>query len=136
MAYDGVTLLYLGGTPFPLSYINEKTYKILPDSRTDLDSGLNNANGVLNRSTFSHYRTKIEFETRPLTDKQFQRCVKYFTDAYTNKDQRRLTVNFYDVNTGIYRPMEAYMPDWTAQIDKVTQKGLKIAPCRFAFIEY
>ena len=138
MAYDKrIGLFEVNGKAFPLKYIKEKSYKVTPNSRTDMDSGVSTANGILVRTVLPHYRNKIEFETRPMDSDEFEDCLAHIM-RYTNPQEKKTSLRYLQLETMTYETGEFYVPDYTPQIDSIdeTTGKLKMASCRFAFIEY
>lgn len=135
--YDKTKGLFtVNGVKFPLNYISEKSYKFTPNSRTDLNSGLNNANGRLVRKVLPHTRSKLEFETRKLDSNEFLDVIKHL--GILDNLERKVTLECFNLETMNYDTDEFYLPDYTPQIDTINEETgeLKIDKCRFAFIEY
>lgn len=134
MAFNG-TLLKLNGTTFPLEYIKFETYNITPNQRMDLDS-YRDLTGVLHRQVLSHTATKIEFQTPYMTEKKLNTMLSIINSSLSNFDERKVTVEYYDVETNTHKSGSFYMPDISYTIYNVVGTKIIYNPIRIAFIEY
>lgn len=134
MAFNG-TLLKLNGTTFPLEYIKFETYNITPNQRMDLDS-YRDLTGVLHRQVLKHTATKIEFQTPYMTEKKLNTMLSIINSSLSNFDERKVTVEYYDVETNTHKSGSFYMPDISYTIYNVVGTKIIYNPIRIAFIEY
>lgn len=134
MAFNG-TLLKLNGTTFPLEYIKFETYNITPNQRMDLDS-YRDLTGVLHRQVLSHTATKIEFQTPYMTEEKLNTMLSIINSALSNFNERKVTVEYYDVETNSHKSGSFYMPDISYTMYNVVGTKIIYNPIRIAFIEY
>ena len=121
----------------PMKYMGLASYSCTPDQR--MESKANRATtGLLHRTTVEHKATKIEFETPNITNTDLAQLNAMFARHYTDPLQRRLTIEYYDMETDSYREADCYMPDVQYKIQRVdlVHNTIVYNPVRFAFIEY
>lgn len=133
MAYQGF-LVKVGNTDIS-KYIEIPTFQVTPNQRTDLDT-YRNGNNKLVREVSDHTITKIEFETGILQDTKMTELIKILEDNYTVPIERKLNVTYFDVTSGEYSTIEAYMPDYTPRLISLSPGVLYYNHMRLAFIEY
>ena len=135
MAYNGY-LLKVNGTIFPMKFIAEKTYKVHPDQRLDIDSA-RDTTGVLHRSVVDHMPNKIEFTTIEITNKDVSEITRITGLARTNKP-RDVMVELYNPETDEYSEALCYIPNLEYLIDWIDNENnvIHYSPIRYAFIEY
>ena len=133
--YQGY-LVKIGSTELDFKWINYADYSITPNQRQDLDSFRDN-NGYLHRTVLPHTATKIEFNTPPMPESSKMELFGIFENNFTNKQERKLTINYYSPDTSTYKTAEVYMPDVQFQLQTVDEHGqLWYDTMRIAFIEY
>ena len=139
MAYNGY-LIKLGGsagTVLPMEFISIGSYKCTPDQR--MESKANRAvTGLLHRTTVPHVATKIEFNTPIITNSELSILNGMLSANFTNAQERKITINYYDQETDSYRDAVCYMPDVSYNIDHIDQATNTVYynNIRYAFIEY
>ena len=126
----------IGSYTFPNEYILCDTYKPIKGVQ-DLDS-YRNAKGKLHRNVLDHVVNKVEFQTRPMTNKEYDAIMDQIRANYTIAKERKAMVDMYIAETGAYTgSIEAYMPDPEVTIKQVIDSStLKYDSIRFAFIGY
>ena len=140
MAYSGYLIKLKGGTAenLPLKYVALESYSCTPDQRME-SKATRATTGVLRRTTVAHKPTKIEFETPAMmTNKDVAALNTLIQEHYTDALQRKLTIEYYDMETDTYRDATCYMPDVQykiVRIDKATNL-VYYDKIRYAFIEY
>jgi len=139
MAYSGYLIKLKGGTAedLPMKYIGIGSYSCTPDQR--MEAKANRAvSGLLQRTTVEHKATKIEFETPTITNKDVSALNTLLQSHFTNALERKITINYYDMETDSYRDADCYMPDVQYKIDHIDHATNTIyySPVRYAFIEY
>lgn len=139
MAYNGYLIKVGGtnGTILPMKYIKVEGYDITPNQR--LESEAKRAvTGVLHRTTVSHTATKVEFNTPYLTNSQMNNMMTLFRNAWTSAIERKITIEYYDMESDIYKEGTFYMPDIKFEIDHVdnVRNIIYYKETRVAFIEY
>jgi hypothetical protein len=122
--------------PFPNKYIKYDTYKYTK-SVQDLDS-YRDANGVLHRTALAHRIIKAEWNSPPLHLADYQAMVSLIESNYIVETERKLNVNYYDINSDKYVQGYVYVPDFTPQIYGVeeSRNDIVVNEVRFAIIEY
>lgn len=139
MAYSGY-LIKLGGslgTILPMNYIKVEGYDITPNQRMESEAK-RAVTGVLHRTTVAHTATKVEFNTPVLTNKEMDDLMTKLRNAWTSVSERKLTLEYYDMETDTYKTGDFYMPDIKFQIDHIdnVRNMVFYRETRIAFIEY
>ena len=139
MAYSGYLIKVGGsnGTQLPMKYIQLASYAITPNQRMETEAK-RAVTGLLHRSTVAHTSSKIEFNTPVLTNKEADAMMTLFRNAWTNTQERKLTLYYYEMETNAYKSGDFYMPDIQFVIDHIdsTRNIIYYQPIRVAFIEY
>ena len=131
-------LLEISGEPFPLQYVVEKSYKVVPKRVQDLDP-YTTETGFLIRNPVEHEPTNISFETRALTNTEMNALMTFITSRYTDAKHRKVRLTYYIPITDSYDTGDFYfnsnMEFTIRQIDR--QKNfIKYEPFTLDFIEY
>ena len=134
MAFNGY-LIKAGGTEIPMKYIKYDGYTITPNQRMEQEAK-RSVTGVLYRITVEHTATKIEFNTPTLSNSEMNQLMSLFRNAWTNTQERKLTLEYYDMETNSYKTGEFYMPDIKFQIMQIQENKIIYKETRIAFIEY
>lgn len=139
MAYNGYLIKVGGsnGTILPMKYIKYDGYNITPNQRMETEAK-RATTGVLHRSTVAHTASKIEFHTPYITNKDVDDMMTLFRNNWTSTIERKLTIEYYDMETNTYKEATVYMPDIKFEIDHI-DNNLNIVvykEIRVAFIEY
>ena len=139
MAYNGY-LIKLGGsagTALPMKYIALEQYSCTPNQRME-SKATRAVTGVLHRTTVTHTATKIEFTTTTLTNSDVVALNTLLQNNFSNAQERKITIEYYDMESDTYKEATCYMPDVQYQISRVdnTNNIVWYSPIRYAFIEY
>lgn len=132
--FDG-WLLKVGGTVFPMEYIQANTYKVRPDQRLD-SSAERDITGTLHRNVVEHMPTKIEFETMPIDNEALGKIYSLYKSGWTSELQRQLDITYYNPESDSYKTGTFYMPDAEYNVKEIRSNTIMYAPVRYAFIEY
>lgn len=142
MAFNGKLIeLWIPATntyvTFPTKIIKAESYKITPDQRMET-SASRSASGVLKRTTATHTASKIEFNTVTINNTDISAIHGMFLDAYSDQQQRKLDLRYYDPAVDQYKTGTFYVPDIDYNILRIdTAKNvIYYDSIRFAFIEY
>ena len=121
----------------PLKYMRAETYKVTPNQRMEW-SAERDVQGVLHRETVPNMPPKIEFSTPLMTSTDINVLNNILASAYTVQAERKLTVEYYDPETDLYKTAACYMPDVNYQIRNVDTANnvINYNELRFAFIGY
>lgn len=130
--FNGSYLLKVGSYAIPLSIMKYGSYEASPAQRQDLDS-YRDANGILHRTVLSHVATKVEFETIPLSLRDFRGFMDSLVAQYINGPERKVTLTYYEEEYGRYVTGTFYMPG-TMTFTMLNKEYYD--SCRIAFIEY
>ena len=122
---------------FPQKIIKAESYKVTPDQRMET-SASRSASGVLKRTTATHTASKIEFNTVPINNTDISAIHGMLLAAYSDQQQRKLYVRYYDPAVDDYKGGDFYIPDIDYNILRIdTAKNvIYYDSIRFAFIEY
>lgn len=123
------------GVELPLKYMKLEGYDITPNQRME-SSAKRSVTGYLNRTTVDHTATKIEFATPIVTDKDVHAIMGLFGNAWTSVAERKLDLEYYDMETGTYKTGTFYMPDIKFEIDHIDGNVIYYKNITFKFIEY
>lgn len=139
MSFNGY-LIKLGGsagTPLPITYMRYDTYKVTPNQRMDLDP-TRDTTGLLHRNTLAHTATKIEFNTPRFTNSVIGTLNTLIQSAMSDRQARKIDLEYYDPETDSYKTGTFYMPDVAYQIVNVdaVKNIINYNETRYAFIEY
>lgn len=139
MAYNGY-LIKLGGasgTVLPMKFIKVEGYDITPNQRMESEAK-RAITGLLHRTTVEHTATKVEFNTPNLTNLESDEMMTLFRNAWTSVTERKLNLQYYDMETNSYKTGEFYMPDIKFSIDHIDNdlNMVYYRETRIAFIEY
>lgn len=124
-------------TLVPTTMIKAETYKVSPNQRME-ESAERDASGVLWRETVPNMPPKIEFETPPSYDAEVNALNAIFRNAFSNADERKLKVAFYDPEENVYKTWDCYMPniDFPIRTIDIDEKTIFYDGIRYAFIGY
>jgi hypothetical protein len=129
-ASDGVAI------PIPNKYISIASYVSTPHQRQDLDSFQDDL-GHLHRNTLEHTRSKLEWNTPPLTEREFLDLQNILNSAIINEKERKGKIIHYCFDTHTYEQGEFYIPDITFTPLRIYPNGeVLLDKVRLAFIEY
>ena len=125
------------GTEIPLKYMRAESYSVAPNQRMEW-SAERDTTGVLFRTTVPNMPPKIEFETPLMTNTEISALNSIINSAYTNVNERKLKIQYYDPETDSYKTHDCYMPDVNYKIRNVdaTNKVINYQELRYAFIGY
>ena len=139
MAYNGYLIKVggSGGTSLPMKYIKVEGYNITPDQRMESEAK-RAITGSLHRTTVEHTASKIEFTTPVMTNLDMDSMMSMFRNAWSNSQERKLTLEYYDNETNSYKSGVFYMPDIKFSIDHIDSdlNMIYYKETRVAFIEY
>lgn len=137
MAYSGY-LIKLGGssgTTLPMKYIKVDGYDITPNQRMESEAK-RAVTGVLHRTTVAHTATKIEFNTPNMTNIEMNAMMTLIRNNWTVAAERKIKLQYYDMETDTYKTGDFYMPDIKFAIDHIDGNLIYYKETRLAFIEY
>lgn len=125
-------------TEIPLEYIRYSTYKITPNQRLDLDTGLRGLDGVMHRNVVQHEVSKLEFNTPSMTNTKLNVLLTMLRNHWRDPIQRDVYLEYYDMETDSYKTGHFYIPDITYEIRNIdtARNIINYNEVRIAFIEY
>ena len=103
--------------------------------RQDLDSYQDNL-GKLHRNTLDHTRSKLEWNTPPLFERELLSLQNILNSGIINSKERKLKIIHYCFDTHTYEQGEFYMPDITFTPLLIRNGEVLMDKVRLAFIEY
>ena len=137
MAYNGYLIKVGGqnGTELPMKYIKLDGYNITPNQRME-SSAKRAVTGELVRTTVAHTASKIEYTTPTLTNGDVDNMMTLFSTNWISASERKLKLQYYDMESNSYKEGDFYMPDIKFQIDHIDGNIVFYKDIRVAFIEY
>lgn len=142
MSFNGYLLKLIAAngtkTEIPLEYIRYSTYKITPNQRLDLDTGLRDITGVMHRNVVQHMVTKVEFHTPSMNNVQLNWLLTLLRNHWRVAIERDVYLEYYDMETDSYKTGHFYIPDIDYDIRNVDAANniINYNEVRIAFIEY
>lgn len=130
-------LLKFGSKVVPNKYLAYDDYTATPNQRTEVEA-YRDLNNLLHRDTSPNFKTKIDFNTRPLYLAEKIDLQSTFASGLVNRAQRRYNVTYWDDEQNTYRTGVFYMPNVDYKIINVDEetKNILYNKMRFALIEY
>lgn len=122
---------------FPTKYINEASWKTVPNQREEIKAYRNENNRNLTRVTASGKKTAIAFETRAglhLSDKK--KIQKFFTDNESNSSQRKVHLKYWNDESNEYKEGDFYRTDIEFTIRQITDDDIIYEPMTINLVEY
>lgn len=101
MAFNGSWYIKIGTYAIPLTIMKYGSYKSAPAQRQDLD-GYVDANGNLHRNPVSHTRSKLEFNTIPMSEEMMREFMDNITAQYLNGLEKKVQLTYYEEEYGNY----------------------------------
>ena len=139
MAFNGYLLKLggSGGTVFPMKFIKLEGYNITPNQRMESEAK-RAITGVLHRTTVAHTASKIEFNTPKMTNLEVDSMMSLFRNFWTSTAERKIDLEYYDMETNTYKTGTFYMPDIKFEIERIDLETNLVyyGETRIAFIEY
>lgn len=130
-------LLKFGSKIVPNKYLAYDDYTATPNQRTEVEA-YRDLNNLLHRDTSPNFKTKIDFNTRPLYLAEKMELQSVFASGLVNRAQRKCKVTYWDDEQNTYKTGVFYMPDVDYKIINVDEetKNILYNKMRFALIEY
>lgn len=130
-------LLKFGDEILPNKFLSYDDYTATPNQRTEVDAW-RDCNNLLHRDTSPNFKTKIEFNTRPVYLDEKIQMQAVFQSGLINETQRKYQVTYWNDETNSYAIGEFYMPDVDFKVINVDEDTNNILynKMRFALIEY
>lgn len=128
-------LLKFGNTKFPSKYIQFKTYKPVPNQRTELSAFRDN-NNLLHRNTSPNHKTTLKFSTTQLH--LFDKIIiqNVLSSGLVDEKERKYNITYWNDETNNYVTATFYSPDITYSIISITNDDIIYEPIAFEFIQY
>ena len=135
-SFEGWLLKY-GSKIVPNKYLAYDDYTATPNQRTEVEA-YRDLNNLLHRDTSPNFKTKIDFNTRPLYLAEKMELQSVFASGLVNRAQRKYKVTYWDDEQNTYKRGVIYMPDVDYKIINVDEetKNILYNKMRFALIEY
>jgi hypothetical protein len=130
-------LIKFGSKTLPNKFLSYDNYTATPNQRTEVEA-YRDLNNLLHRDTSPNFKTKIEFDTRPLYLAEKIEMQAVFASGLVNRSQRKYNVTYWDDEQNTYKSGVFYMPDVEYKIINVDEETNNILynKMRFALIEY
>ena len=138
MAFNGKLVELKTGNNYvelPLKYVKAESYTVTPEQRMEISAN-RASTGLLKRNTLSHTASKIDLETVPVTNSDVAILNTLFSNAFTDAQERKLDLRYYNPATDSYNTGTFYMPDTEYHILNINGTTIQYDSVRFAFIEY
>lgn len=117
----------------PDKYIS--SYRVTPNQRIDVDS-YRNQRTVLNRNVALHTSTKVEWTTPYLWMNEWESLMQLLRNNYDVWIERKILLNFFDMENCEYKDGYMYIPDYTPEIRHLENGDTFVMPNTFYLIEY
>ena len=122
---------------FPLRYIAWESYDSTPDQREEIKAYRDENTRDLHRVTAQGTKTKISFKTRDGLNLHDKKVIqKWFTDAESDAQQRKINLSFWDDEANEYKTGDFYRPDIKFTIKKVTENDIIYKELQITLVEY
>lgn len=128
-------MLKFGSQILPNKFLAYNDYTATPNQRSEVEA-YRDLNNLLHRSTSPNFKTKIDFNTRPmwLPDKIEMQSV--FASGLIDRAQRKYNVTYWDDEQNTYKSGVFYMPDIEYKPIRVVGNNILYNKIRIALIEY
>lgn len=137
MSYSGY-LIKLGGnngTELPLTMVKAESYQVTPNQRME-SSAKRDTTGKLHRTTCSHTASKVEIDTIPMTNSQWQNFFGLVKAKYSDSHSRTIELKYYDPESDSYKTGTFYVPDLHYPILRIDGNIIYYDSISLHFIEY
>ncbi len=132
----GSYLVKLGSYIVPYDLILLESYKVTPDQRQDVDS-YRDLNQDLHRNVSSHYKSIVQFKTRPnLREDVFRSLLSSVHDNFKSTKERKIKISFWNPDKGSYGSGDFYWVQPNITILRVENDMPVYDSLEFKFIEY
>lgn len=128
-------MLKFGSKVLSNKFLAYNDYTATPNQRSEVEA-YRDLNNLLHRSTSPNFKTKIDFNTRPmwLPDKIEMQSV--FASGLIDRAQRKYKVTYWDDEQNTYKSGVFYMPDIEYKPIRVVGNNILYNKIRIALIEY
>lgn len=124
-----------GSTLFPNKYLKASSYNATPYQRTELEAYRDN-NNLLHRTTSPNHKTKIAFDTMPVTLNEKMEIQNIIASSMSNSTERKVNVTYWNDEVNCYINSDFYIPDVTYPIIKVQGNNIYYDSISYELIEY
>ena len=122
-------------TAFPNEYIANNGFSATPLQRTE-KKAYRDSNNLLHRVTSPNHKTKLTVKTTSMNLAEARSIMEMLRNAYSNYQQRKLSVQYWDDEKMSYRTMTAYISDITYARTKIESNNIEYSGFDITFIEY
>lgn len=125
------------GVNFPNQFINVESYESTPKQREQIKAYRDDNTRDLTLITAKGKKSKITFQTVKglrLADKKI--IVDFLKDNYSNTDQRKINLRYWDDENNTYDVGDFYVPDITYPIKEITPDDIIYGEFKITFIEF
>lgn len=138
MAFAGYLLKAVStGAIFPHKYIALESWDSTPDQREELKAYRDDNTRNLTRITATGKKSVFSFTTRNLLHlAEKEEIQKFFTDAESSSEQRKIALEFWNDETNSYDTGTFYRPNMNFPISKITDTDIIYKALKFEFVEY
>lgn len=123
-------------TIFPNKYIALGSYEALPNVREEIKAYRDENTRDLTRVTAKGHKSSIKFTVRFLHLEEKMEVQKFFTDNESNKQQRKIQLQYWNDEENAYKTAYFYRPDITFKIYKISKKDIIYDAFEVELIEY
>lgn len=122
---------------FPNQYIKYESWQSNPNQREEIKAYRDENTRDLHRVTASGRKTALSFEIRDnLHLKDINEIRKWFNTAYSNADERKMTIEFWDDDNLEYRQITVYQANPKFKIKKITDDDIIYLGRTVDLVEY
>lgn len=127
-------LVKAGGVAIPNEFIVKSTYKT---TNTVIETdAYRDADVLLHRETADFPKAVVKFETVPLNKAKLSILRTILENAYFEKKERKLHLNYWDIETLSYKEADVYLPNTEYTLSMITKNDMLYEGVAMEFIEY
>ena len=121
---------------FEGDWIIRKSYKALPNQRTEITAYRDDYTQDLTRITAPGLKTKITFTIPPVNLKTKMKIKEFFKAAEKVELERKVYLTYWNDEDDCYKNGYFYIPDLTFTIDDYTKDDIMYESLEVSLVEY
>lgn len=121
---------------FDGAWITRKSYRALPNQRTEITAYRDDYTQELTRVTAPGLKTKITFTIPPVDLKTKAKIKQFFKSAEVVELERKVKLTYWNDEDDCYKDGFFYVPDLTFTIDDYTDSDIMYEALEVSLVEY